>query len=146
MPVPFEIITLLGSSIVSGILKIWGMKQDQQKQRNEMTMKLAKLNAGEREEARSVSNRGFQWTRRVIAISAVGSIIVIPKLMSAFYPEMAITYGWTHFDEGFLFFGGEDALTWNTAKGIVITPLDTHIVSSIIGLYFGGSLVEHNRR
>jgi len=25
---------------------------------------------------------------------------------------------------------------------LVITPLDTHVVSSIIGLYFGGSLVR----
>jgi hypothetical protein len=26
--------------------------------------------------------------------------------------------------------------------GIVITPLDTHLMSAIVGLYFGGSLVK----
>ena len=26
--------------------------------------------------------------------------------------------------------------------GVVITPLDTHLMSAIIGLYFGGSLVK----
>jgi len=26
--------------------------------------------------------------------------------------------------------------------GVVITPLDTHLMSSIVGLYFGGSLVK----
>jgi len=26
--------------------------------------------------------------------------------------------------------------------GMVITPLDTHLVSAIVGLYFGGSLVK----
>ena len=28
------------------------------------------------------------------------------------------------------------------SKGIVITPLDTNLVSAIVGLYFGGSLVK----
>jgi hypothetical protein len=31
---------------------------------------------------------------------------------------------------------------WKPLEGLVITPLDTHVVSSIIGLYFGGSLVR----
>ncbi len=26
--------------------------------------------------------------------------------------------------------------------GLVITPLDTHLMSAIVGLYFGGSLVK----
>jgi hypothetical protein len=26
--------------------------------------------------------------------------------------------------------------------GVVITPLDTHLMSAIVGLYFGGSLVN----
>jgi len=26
--------------------------------------------------------------------------------------------------------------------GVVITPLDTHLMASIVGLYFGGSLVK----
>jgi hypothetical protein len=26
--------------------------------------------------------------------------------------------------------------------GVVITPLDTHLMSAIVGLYFGGSLVK----
>jgi len=27
-------------------------------------------------------------------------------------------------------------------NGVVITPLDTHLMSAIVGLYFGGSLVK----
>ena len=26
--------------------------------------------------------------------------------------------------------------------GVIITPLDTHLMSAIVGLYFGGSLVK----
>jgi len=28
-------------------------------------------------------------------------------------------------------------------KGLVITPLDTHLVSAITGLYFGASMVKN---
>ena len=39
---------------------------------------------------------------------------------------------------------GKDVMQWvpMAHKGIVITPLDTHLMSAIIGLYFGGSLVK----
>ena len=45
---------------------------------------------------------------------------------------------------GFLFWEGKDVLKWEylSARGLVITPLDTNLVSAIIGLYFGGSLVK----
>jgi hypothetical protein len=29
-----------------------------------------------------------------------------------------------------------------TFNGLIITPLDTHLMSAIVGLYFGGSLVK----
>ena len=45
--------------------------------------------------------------------------------------------------QGFWIFGSDmDMTQWKPLSGLVITPLDTHVVSSIIGLYFGGSLVR----
>ena len=37
-------------------------------------------------------------------------------------------------------------MKWVTlsSNSLVITPLDTNLVSAIIGLYFGGSLVKKN--
>ena len=37
---------------------------------------------------------------------------------------------------------GRDIVQWKEMVGLVITPLDTHLMSAIIGLYFGGSLVK----
>ena len=48
----------------------------------------------------------------------------------------AITNGW------WIFSSSTDVTQWKPMVGLVITPLDTHVVSSIIGLYFGGSLVR----
>ena len=41
-----------------------------------------------------------------------------------------------------IFASSTDMTQWKAMTGLIITPLDTHVVSSIIGLYFGGSLVR----
>ncbi|MEM9227285.1 MAG: hypothetical protein AAGA45_04900, partial [Verrucomicrobiota bacterium] len=44
---------------------------------------------------------------------------------------------------GFWFFSSDTEETqWLELKGLVLTPLDTHLLSAIIGLYFGGSLAS----
>jgi hypothetical protein len=96
-------------------------------------------------EAREYDNAGFQWTRRIIALVAVFAIVVLPKIIPLIDPNAQVIVGYTEFKPGFLFFTeGKDVMSWvpMAAKGIVITPLDTNLVSAIIGLYFGGSLVK----
>lgn len=93
-------------------------------------------------EARRYENRGFAWTRRLIALTAVFFIIAFPKLVAVYMPEVAVNVGYSEFSKGFLFFGGNGEKTvWRELRGLVITPLDTHLLSAIIGLYFGGSLI-----
>ena len=95
------------------------------------------------EAARNVQDKGFQWTRRIIALTAVFAIVVLPKLVAIFYPAVAVTVGYTLFHPGFLFFTeGKEVFQWVTFKGLVITQLDTNLVSAIVGMYFGGSLVK----
>jgi hypothetical protein len=82
-------------------------------------------------------------TRRIIALLAVFSIVVFPKLVAVFYPDITVTVGYTEFRPGFWFFtSDEEVFKWVTFKGLVITQLDTNLVSAIIGMYFGGSLVR----
>ena len=140
---PFEIITMLGSTLISSLLSLWAQrikaKQDEQKmllQRAEMRMEAV-------DAARNVENVGFQWTRRIIALSSIFAIIILPKLVAVYYPDVDVTVGYTVFNPGFLFFTeGREVFEWITFKGLVITQLDTNLVSAIIGMYFGGSLVK----
>ena len=140
---PFEIITMLGSTLISSLLSLWSQrmkaKQDEQKmilQRTEMRMEAV-------DAARNVENVGFQWTRRIIALSSIFAIIILPKLVAVYYPDVDVTVGYTVFNPGFLFFTeGREVFEWITFKGLVITQLDTNLVSAIIGMYFGGSLVK----
>ena len=140
---PFEIITMLGSTLLSSLISLWSQrmkaKQDEQKvliTRGEFQLKVI-------ESARNVQDKGFQWTRRIIALTAVFAIIVFPKLVAVFYPTVDVTVGYTLFQPGFLFFtDGQEVFQWVTFKGLVITQLDTNLVSAIVGMYFGGSLVK----
>ena len=139
---PVEMVTMLGSSLLGGVMSIWGQsikaKQDQQKMlldRAETQMKFV-------DKARSYDNKGFQWTRRIIALTAVFFIIAWPKLAPVFF-DTSVYLTWTEFSRGFLFLVEQKEITMDKEFfGVVITPLDTHLMSAIIGLYFGGSLVK----
>ena len=139
---PVELITMLGSSLLGGVMSIWGQSIKAKEANNKMMMSVMSKEADIIDKARRYDNPHFAWTRRLIALSAIGAVIVWPKVVAVFYPEIAVTVGWTEFRPGFLFFDGKEIFQWNQMTGMVITPLDTHLVSAIVGLYFGGSLVK----
>jgi hypothetical protein len=96
--------------------------------------------------ARRYENKGFQITRRIIALSAVAAIIIWPKIVSVFWPDIQVTVGYTQWNPGFLFLTeGQEIIKWQAFKGLVITPLDTHLLSAIVGMYFGASMVKNAR-
>jgi len=140
---PFEIITMLGSTLISSLLSLWSQrikaKQDEQK----MLLQRADFQLKAVDAARNVENVGFQWTRRIIALSSIFAINIFPKLVAVYYPDVDVTVGYTVFNPGFLFLTeGREVFEWITFQGLVITQLDTNLVSAIIGMYFGGSLVK----
>ena len=74
----------------------------------------------------------------------VVAILVLPKLAPFIDSSMPIYVGYTEsiMQGWWIFASSTDVTQWKPMTGLVITPLDTHVVSSIIGLYFGGSLVR----
>jgi len=142
---PFEIITMLGSTLLSSLLSIWSQsrkaKAEEQKlliTRGEFEMKAKKQSLDH-----SLKDKGFAWTRRIIALTAIFAIVLLPKLVAVFYPMVDVTVGYTNWRPGFMFFReGREVFEWITFQGLVITQLDTNLVSAIIGMYFGGSLVK----
>jgi len=145
MGFPFEIITMLASTVLGGVMSIWAesrkAKAENEKlliTRGEFDMKARKqsIEAGQKD-------KGFAWTRRIIALSSVFAIVVFPKLVAVYYPDVLVTVGYTQWNPGFMFFTeGREIFEWITFEGLVITQLDTNLVSAIIGMYFGGSLAK----
>ena len=140
---PFEIITMLGSTIISSLLSLWSQKLKAKQKEQELLITRGKFQLEAIESARNVDNKGFQWTRRIIALSSIIEIVILPKIVAVYYPSVDVTVGYTVFNPGFLFFTeGREVFEWITFQGLVITQLDTNLVSAIIGMYFGGSLVK----
>ena len=143
MGFPFEIITMLGSTVLGGVMSIWADSRKAKAEEQQLLITRGKFQLQAVEAARNVKDKGFQWTRRVIALTAVFSIVVLPKLVAVFAPDVLVTVGYTEFKPGFLFFTKDvEIFKWITFEGLVITQLDTNLVSAIIGMYFGGSLVK----
>ena len=109
----------------------------------EHLMRLCRTRALEHTVVSARKASGLQLTRRAIAFIAVFFVIAWPKLIAVFYPNVPISVGYSQRSSGFLFFSSAyEKLHWVQLNGLVITPLDTHLLSAIVGLYFGSALVD----
>ena len=145
MGFPFEIITMLGSTLLSGLLTVWAESRRAKQEAQKLLIARGKFQMQAIAQARNYENVGFQWTRRIIALLSVFAIVLLPKLVAVFYPDVGVTVGYTNWRPGFMFFReGREIWQWVTFQGLVITQLDTNLVSAIIGMYFGGSLVRRH--
>ena len=125
--IPLELITMLGAGLMSGVMTMWSQSLKAKQEAHMQFMDKIETKNAAVDVARKYSSKGFQWTRRIVTLSAVFAIIVWPKIVPVFW----------------FFTDGVDVTVWKTAKGLVLTPLDTHIMSAIIGLYFGSSVVKN---
>ena len=145
---PMEIFTLLASTLLGGVMSIWGQNIKSKQEANKMYIAAlteeSKIVASAREHG--IKDVHFAWTRRIIALSAVFSIIVLPKVLPLIYPEFPwlVTVGYTELQGGFMNCDEdkEKAMEWKTFQGFVITPLDTNLVAAITGLYFGAGFTK----
>ena len=139
---PFEMITMLGSTVLGGVMSIWSQSIKAKQAEQKMLLQRAEVQTKAFKEAREYENTGFQWTRRIIALTAVFMVIAYPKLVPVFF-DIPVVLTWTEFKSGFLFLIDQKEVLMDKAfAGVIITPLDTHLMSAIVGLYFGGSLVK----
>jgi len=141
---PFEMITMLGSTVLGGVMSLWSQSIKAKQAQQKMLIQRAEVQQQGFKEAREYDNKGFQWTRRIIALTAVFAIVLLPKLMPILSPDTSVIVGYLEFRPSFFFIPEKEIMKWVTlsSNSFVITPLDTNLVSAIIGLYFGGSLVK----
>ena len=119
MGIPFEIITMLGSTILGGLMSMWSQSLKAKELQQKMLMERAKFQAETVKSAREYDNAGFQWTRRIIALTAIFAIVVLPKVVAVFYPEISVTVGYTQFKPGFFFVPEKEVMQWVALKGLV---------------------------
>ena len=141
---PIELISMLVSTVLGGVLSIMAQKGKDKADEQKMLMQRANFDAKQKDKARDVQDSFTKNTRRWIALICVVAIIVLPKLAPFLSPDLPIYVGYTEsvMQGWWIFASSTDITQWKPMTGLVITPLDTHVVSSIVGLYFGGSLVR----
>lgn len=141
---PIELISMLVSTVLGGVLSIMAQKSKDKAEEQKMLMQRADFQSKQFDKARAVDDPFTKNTRRWIALICVVAILVLPKLAPFINPDMPIFVGYTEsvMQGWWIFASSTDITQWKPMTGLVITPLDTHVVSSIVGLYFGGSLVR----
>ena len=141
---PTELVTLLGSSLLSGVMKLFALNAAAKRQERLLHMQALNQSLEHIARARKFDRPGFQWTRRLIAITATFFIIAFPKIVAVWMPEVPVLFGYPDLDKGlWLWSASVERIEWVQINGLVITPLDTHLLSAIVGMYFGGSLAAH---
>ncbi len=130
---------MLFSTVLGGVMSMWG-----QNTKNKAEQQKLMITGMQDAREHGKTDVHFAWTRRLIALSAIFSIIVLPKVVAVWYPEVSVIVGYTEVHGGIInwIFGGDGTVMWQSAQGFVITPLDTHIVSAIVGLYFGAGFTK----
>ena len=143
----------LVSTVVGGIFKLIASKMQWNKELREAELKALNAQAEVTKDAREYDNKGFQITRRFIAIATTLCVMVIPFAAVLWYQYLfpldivlgqnfpEIHFGYNVIDKGFWPFTSDTTTThWESFKGIVITPWHTDMFSMIMGLYFGNRL------
>jgi hypothetical protein len=138
-----ELISMLGSTVLGGVMSILAQKGQAEQEKQKMLMQRAGFAAKQTDKARDVKDAHTKHTRRWIALMCVFSIIVVP-IMAPIFTDVNVIYQIvTEADSGWWIFGSTyETSVWKEGNSIFITNLQSHTIFSIIGLYFGGSLTR----
>jgi len=143
MGFPLEILTAGGGALVGLTGKLMANAQQYRQETTMMAMRLDQAQMKFIEKARSFKDSKFDFAKRTIALTIIFSVFVLPAIM--LHLGFPITMGYTELKPGFSFLsiftiGGGEATTWKEVSGFAITPLHTHGVMAVLGMYFGFSI------
>ncbi len=142
-----EIIITLASFLVTSVMKIFAAKSANQTRIMESALKNASAVREDRGAINALDSRkNFAFVRRVIALSVIGSVVVLPLLAPLLlsilgFAPIAIQSctpdgDTTSFVWGLISWDADDMNCLNH-EGIIIMPWHSQLVAVIVGAYFG---------
>ena len=139
----WEMINLFGSAGLGAIMQIMGAKANAQADMMKNLTANHKLEEESRDKVRNNTNSFFMMTRRIIVLSCIFSIIIVPTLAPLIsdvpiYIQTEITTGsdWLIFDTR------NTSYTWQQVEGIAILDWHKNIILSIVSMYVGSSIAK----
>jgi hypothetical protein len=139
---PLEAITMLGSTILGGVMTMWGQAAKDKHEQFEMMMK----RNGQIEEgvqnARQMQNPNAAWIRRFIVVTSMlgglGIVFLAPILGHSTYVPVEVTEGFK-----FLFLDFSNTVTkYIELQGFVTPDYLSFAITNIIGFYFGSAAMQ----
>ena len=135
-----EMITMTLSVLGGAVMKMWS--QAQSDKANQQTALIQRFSASEDSvsNARNYQNANAQWIRRFLVVSFMGMamfILLAPLLNLPTVVPVEVTSGFK-----FLFLDFTSTVTeWITLEGMVTPEWLPHAIMSVVGMYFGQSIV-----
>lgn len=138
-----ELITLLGGTILGGLLKILKARSDFQAQLLEGALRRQDSVDASRDRAATRSGSGGPITRRIIVCVVLFTVFLAPFILAGWMPETPIFYAYTEARGGFWFLAsGVERMQFVRLDGFVLLPIHTQMASAIAGFYFGAGIVK----
>ena len=139
----FEMLNLLGSASLGAVMQIMGAKANAQAEMMKQLTENHKLEEISRDKVRNNTNSFFMMTRRIIVLSCIFAIIIVPTLAPLFFDtsifiQSEITTGsdWLIFDTR------NTTMVWKEVEGIPILDWHKNIILSIVSMYVGSSIAK----
>lgn len=142
---PIEAISMLGSTALGGLMKMWGQAQQDKADQWKMMMAQNKQIEEGVENARNYVNPNAAWIRRFVVIMAMtgglGIVFLAPLLGHGTNVPIQVTEGFK-----FLFFDFTNTVTKYVKLDGFVTPEWLPVaIMNIIGFYFGSAAMQRNR-
>jgi hypothetical protein len=141
--IPLELMTGGVAAVGGFVMKFLGSWQENKHQERQWLMKQKEFELGEKK-LLLAQGKGFAWTRRVIALSAIFSILVLPKLLFVFSGvNIPIYVPATDGSETSYLFGlfssAKTTSGWTPLPGFPVFEYESHMLMAIVSFYFGSS-------
>ena len=142
--IPLPIITYLLSTGISAFFKYLTARNEAKEAQHNRLISIATKDEESYRDRNINKNHQFQWTKRFLAVTAWsvywGAKVVVLLGLAA----VPIVYGEpTTIQHGFWIFGWtETSMKFISTPGVPFTSFDYHMLSAIVGSYFGSSLTN----
>ena len=140
------VVSGIGTFLITAIIKIWAAKSEANARAMEAAITRYRAEAEERKAIRAISNFGFSFTRRVLAIGVVGSVVIVPLVAPVFDPFIPISIcsqASTGTEVLFGLFSYDNAkLACTNTNGIQVMPFHVDMVFMVLGFYLGDRVTK----
>jgi len=138
---PMEMITMILSVVGGAVMKMWSQAQSDKADQQKALISQFSASEDSVASARAHQNPNAQWIRRFLVVSFMamaGFILLAPIMNLPTVVPVEVTSGFK-----LLFLDFTTTVTeWRTLEGMVTPEWLPHAIMSVVGMYFGQSIVS----